>query len=200
MIKSYSREWLKSIALFVASIRRVKKNGGWVSMPLPLVTFVSPCSCRETIGKGVPQIVIQNLYPSLQQQVCTLTCPPHLLFLYKTLADHLVHGRFNKRSGNRLAMPVTIAVVWDKSLVGHYIAVKFFYCLYHFLFVRRIFFQHLQIIVQVINSLQGVQDIAVPEIPIDTFQVFFHIGPAGAFEQKGTVSRILTSSSTYLSE
>jgi len=82
------------------------------------VPLASPISFWRTIGEGTPQIVVQDLYAGLQQQVCAVTGPPHLLFLHKTLADHIAHGRFDKRRRNRLAVPITITVVRDKSLIG----------------------------------------------------------------------------------
>jgi hypothetical protein len=48
------------------------------------------------LAEGFPQIVVQNLYTGLQQQVSAATGPALLLFLYKALTDQIVHGRFDE--------------------------------------------------------------------------------------------------------
>ena len=55
-------------------------------------------------------------------------------------------------------MTVAVIVVRDKRLVGLDIATEFFYRLQHFFLVRWIIIQHIQVVVQVIDSLQ-------PEFP-----------------------------------
>jgi hypothetical protein len=92
----------------------------------------------EPSAEGFSQVVIQNLYASLKQQVRATLGPAHLLFLHKAFADHIVYGRFDERC-----------------------------C---------VLFQYPQIVVQVIDSLYGMQDITMPEIPFDAFQVFFQVG------------------------
>ena len=52
--------------------------------------------------------------------------PAHLLLLHKAFANHVVHGRFNKRRGNRLVVPVAVAIVRDERLIGPDIATELF--------------------------------------------------------------------------
>src|SRR5674476_1077493 len=56
-------------------------------------------------------------------------------------------------------MSVAVAIVWNERLVGHNIAAELLHCLFQFLFVLRIFLQRLQVVVQIIHSLQSVRDI-----------------------------------------
>jgi hypothetical protein len=46
----------------------------------------------ETSTEGFPQVVVQNMYTGFQQQMGIALGPAHLLFLHKTLANHVVHG------------------------------------------------------------------------------------------------------------
>ena len=43
--------------------------------------------------------------------------PGHLLLLAEALADHLIHGRFDKARADAFAVPVTLAVVGNEALV-----------------------------------------------------------------------------------
>jgi hypothetical protein len=44
--------------------------------------------------------------------------PSHLLSLDKSLTQNLVDGRLNKGRGNGFSMPITVAVIGNKGLVG----------------------------------------------------------------------------------
>lgn len=46
--------------------------------------------------EGSPQIAVQALRSDLQQQMSTLLRPPHLLLFHHSLADDLIHGRFDE--------------------------------------------------------------------------------------------------------
>jgi hypothetical protein len=46
-------------------------------------------------SKVFPQVVVEDLYAGLQQQMCAALGPAHLLLLHKALADHIVHGGFD---------------------------------------------------------------------------------------------------------
>jgi hypothetical protein len=50
-----------------------------------------------------------------------------------------------------------VTVVCNERLVGFDIAAELLYCFLQFFLVRRAFFQHLQIVIHVIDPLQGVQ-------------------------------------------
>ena len=39
----------------------------------------------KPVAEGFPQIVVQNLYTGLQEQVCAALSPAHLLVLHKRL-------------------------------------------------------------------------------------------------------------------
>jgi hypothetical protein len=54
------------------------------------------------------QLLIEHTGSDLQQPMCAVRCPPHLLLLYEPLADYLVDGRLDKAGRDGLAVPVTV--------------------------------------------------------------------------------------------
>jgi hypothetical protein len=78
----------------------------------------------ERLKFGVPalevtaELLIEHTGSNLQQSMCAVRCPPHLLLLDKPLADYLIDGGLDKSGCNRLAVPMTIGVVWDRRHIG----------------------------------------------------------------------------------
>src|ERR1019366_3454769 len=80
------------------------------------------------------QLLIEHTGSYLQQSMCAVWCPPHLLFLDEAFADHLVDRRFDELSGNRLAVPMTISVIRYRRHVARHVIHEF---LEFFLQLRR---------------------------------------------------------------
>ena len=59
--------------------------------------------------------------------MCAALGPAHLLFFHKALADHVVYRRFDECRGDRLVVPVAVAVVRNERLVGLDIAAELLY-------------------------------------------------------------------------
>ena len=57
--------------------------------------------------------------------MCTGHGPSHLLLLDEPFADHLIDGRLDKSSRDRLAVPVTISVIRHRRDVGRYVVHEF---------------------------------------------------------------------------
>jgi hypothetical protein len=57
----------------------------------------------------VPEVVVQDPRPDLEQEVRSPLGPAHPLLLDYPPADHLVHRRFRERCRNRLAVTIPVA-------------------------------------------------------------------------------------------
>ena len=104
---------------------RVNHSGGW---SLYAASFSAAGSSPLIPGNQRAKVFRRSSF-----RTCTRVCssrraalgPTHLLFFHKALADHVVHGRLDKRCGDRLVVPVAVAVVRNERLVGFDIAVEF---------------------------------------------------------------------------
>src|SRR5574341_637895 len=59
---------------------------------------------RIPAAEGVAPLVIQDLDPHLQQQMCASLRPAHLLPLFKAFGDHLIDRRLDEAGGDPLAV------------------------------------------------------------------------------------------------
>src|SRR5712692_3368839 len=62
-------------------------------------------------AEGLLPFAVQHAGANLQQEMGTALAPLHLLFFHHPLADHLVHGRFNKARADTLPLAIALAVV-----------------------------------------------------------------------------------------
>ena len=62
-------------------------------------------------------LAIQHPGANLQQEMGAPLAPLHLLLFHHALADHLVHGRFDKARADALAVAVPLAIVGDKARI-----------------------------------------------------------------------------------
>jgi hypothetical protein len=92
--------------------------------------------------------------------------PVHLLLLDHPPANHLIHGRFHERRRDRLAVAISVPVVGDRKLVGLDVMVKLAHGPEQLLRALGWLLLRLEILLQILNDLQGPVDVAVPEVPL----------------------------------
>jgi len=61
--------------------------------------------------------VVERLDPHLEQQMGRVFRPLHLLLLAEALADHLVHGGFDKAGADPLSGAVALTIVGNEALI-----------------------------------------------------------------------------------
>jgi hypothetical protein len=59
------------------------------------------------------QLLIEHSSPDLQETMCAVRRPPHLLLFDEPFADYLVDSGLNEPRRNRLAVPMTIGGIRD---------------------------------------------------------------------------------------
>ena len=74
--------------------------------------------------KCLPQIVVQNVHPNLQQEVRTARRPSHLLLFYESFSDDLVDCGLDETSQNTLAASVPFPIVDDGSRIAIDVSAK----------------------------------------------------------------------------
>ena len=131
---------------------------------------------RGLVEAGVPaaevvgELVVEDAGADLQQQVCAARSPAHLLFLYHALADDLVDRGLGERCGDGLASTLTFPVVRDPAGVRAQVAVEL---------ARRFEqpdlldgggFGGVEVEDEVVDGLQGAEDVAVPAEPLQPLQ------------------------------
>jgi len=107
------------------------------------------------------QLLIEHTGSYLQQPMCAVWCPPHLLFLDEAFAEHLVDRRFDEPSGNRLAVPMTISVIRYRRHVARDVIHEF---LEFFLQLRRARRFSSDIPGQLVERTQCAMRAAVPQV------------------------------------
>ena len=91
--------------------------------------------CRELLRLGaaetrmpalkcLPQIVVQNVHPNLQQEVRTARRPSHLLLFDESFCDDLVDRGLDETGGNTLAASVSFPIVNDGSRIAIDVSAK----------------------------------------------------------------------------
>src|SRR5664279_5845048 len=125
--------------------------------------------CSGEVGvpavEVVGELVVEDAGADLNEQMGTAWGPAHLLLLYHALADHLVHCGLGERGGDGLAGAAAFAVVGDAPGVGPQVGVEL---------ARRgeqlarlvAGLQRLQVDDDALDGLQGAEDVAVPEKPL----------------------------------
>src|SRR4249920_3353189 len=88
-------------------------------------------------------------------------CPAHLLFLDHALADHLVDRGLSERGGDDLASAVALPVVRDPAGVRAQVGIELAHCLEQPDLLDRGGFGGVEVEDQVIDGLQGAEDVAV---------------------------------------
>ena len=80
------------------NLTRLETRAKWVlSRQGELLGDRGRSQARIPTAECIPQIIIEGTGPNLQQQMCAALRPAHLLFHDHPAADHLIHGRLNKR-------------------------------------------------------------------------------------------------------
>src|SRR5258705_13947680 len=101
-----------------------------------------------------------------------LLSPSHLLSFDKSLTQNLVDGRINKGCGNGFSMPVTVTVVGNKCSVGADIGPEFLNRFEQLpLLLAAVFDVQSQF--QLVDDLQRLVNISMPQIPFEAFEFFF---------------------------
>jgi len=100
--------------------------------------------------------------------MCSLLTPPHLLFLDHALADHLIHRRLDKASGNPFAIAIALTIVWDEWLIVENVSLELLHLLKQLAMLRGGLLC-VERVSQPLYFLQCPKDITMPEIPLDTF-------------------------------
>jgi hypothetical protein len=62
-----------------------------------------------------PELVVERLDPHLEQQMGRVFRPLHLLLLAEAVADHLVHGGFDKAGADPLSSAVALTIVGNEA-------------------------------------------------------------------------------------
>jgi hypothetical protein len=104
----------------------------------------------------------------------------HLLPLHHPLAHHLVHCRFHKSSRDSLPVPVSLAVVRKELPVVLDVAIKFSQLLQQLVPAFRISCAWLQVPLEIFDALQCALDVAMPDIPFETLELFLDAFCSGA--------------------
>ena len=71
------------------------------------------------------QLVVQDLGPSLQQQMCATLRPVHLLLLHDASAHDVIDRRFDGCRPDPFAVSGPLAEVWDELLVVTNVGLEF---------------------------------------------------------------------------
>lgn len=85
--------------------------------------------------------------------MCPTWCPSHLLLLAHARANHLIDGRLDEGCGNRLAVPIPVAVIEYERLIEDEILVQFSERFEQFL-LRTSVFEALEINLQMLDRLK----------------------------------------------
>ena len=118
----------------------------------------------------VGELVVEDAGADLQQQVGAAGCPAHLLFLDHAFADDLVDRGLGERGGDGLAGAVAFAVVGDPAGVGPQVAVELAYRLEQLGLLRHRDLRR-RGRMEVLDGVQGAEDVAVPAEPFQPLQL-----------------------------
>jgi hypothetical protein len=127
--------------------------------------------------KVVGELVVEDAGADLEQEVGAAGCPAHLLFFDHALADDLVDRGFGERGGDGLASTLAFPVVGDPPGVGADVAVELADRLEQPGLLRAEL-GDVEIEEDVIDGLQGAEDVAVPAEPLQPLQLGCDL-PAG---------------------
>ncbi|HXZ70645.1 MAG TPA: hypothetical protein VEH31_07225, partial [Streptosporangiaceae bacterium] len=129
-----------------------------------------PAEAGVPAVKVAGELVVQDAGADLEQEVGTGGCPAHLLFLDHALADDLVDRGLGERGGDGLASTAALPVVRDPPGVGADVAVE--------LADRpeqpgllRAGLGGVEADEDVVDDLQGAEDVAVPAEPLQPLQL-----------------------------
>jgi hypothetical protein len=95
----------------------------------------------------------------------------HLLAFAEARADDLVHGRFHQARADAFAVPVTLAILRNDTLIGLDLYVKFLDGLQKFPSGVMAVVRHccIQIHFGALHDLQGLVDVSIPQGPFERF-------------------------------
>jgi hypothetical protein len=120
--------------------------------------------------KVASELVVEDAAADLEQEVGAAGCPAHLLFFDHALADDLVDRGFGERGGEGFASTLAFAVVGDPLGVGADVAVELADRLEQPGLLRA-GLGDVEIDEDVVDGLQGAEDIAVPAEPLQPLQL-----------------------------
>ena len=95
--------------------------------------------------------------------------PAHLLTFDKSFTDHLIDRRLYKPRRDLFPVPISISIIGNKGVVGLDVVGEILHCLNEFREIRT-GFHHLQFFLQVVQFLQRLVDIAMPQRPFEPLQ------------------------------
>lgn len=129
------------------------------------------------VGKaGVPaaevvgEVVVEHAGADLKEQVRAARRPPHLLVLHHPFADDLVDGGLGEGTGDGLPGPVTLPVVGDAGGVGPQVAAELA-DRFAQLALLGTGVVDVEVDLDVLDGLQGAEDVAVPAEPLEPGQL-----------------------------
>jgi hypothetical protein len=97
--------------------------------------------------------------------------PPHLLFLHHAFADYLVDRGLDERGGDGLTGAATLPVVGDVTGVGGEVAATELAHRLRELGLGDAGLVGVEVDLQVLHCLQGREDVAMPEKPLQPLQL-----------------------------
>jgi Transposase zinc-binding domain len=134
--------------------------------------FRSNSEQRVPSPKRIVQLVIQDLAPRLQKQVCPTQCPVHLLLFDKAPTHNLVDRGFDKRRADRFPLPVPLTVVGDRFLIVANLNDELSHTRRQLFRCSGVIPNQIQVHEQVVQPLQGLFHVPMPQQVLDALQVF----------------------------
>src|ERR1039458_5221127 len=149
-MRTWSRRWAP---------RGVQRICCFLTMRLAM-TWLTADSVNALQAGG--ELVVEEAYADLEQEVGAAGCPAHLLFFDHAFGDDLVDRGFGERCGDGLASTLAFPVVGDPLGVGADVAVELADRLEQPGLLRA-GLGDVEIEDQVVGSLQGAEDVARSE-------------------------------------
>ena len=123
------------------------------------------------------ELVVEDAGADLEEQVGSTRSPAHLLFFHHAFADDLVDGGLDEGAGDGLPGAVAFPVVGDPVGVSTDVGVELTHRLGQSgLFEGGFLAAFVELALEVLDGLQGPEDVAVPEEPFEAVQVVADLG------------------------